>query len=106
LAPQLPYFYEQVLLFLIPRSPRQLVYLVMGSWLCFGGWQLGRIVLPADNPFHGISMWHVLLSILAYGLVLAQDLGVATRGPESERLSWRFSLEQLRDQIRTPRRSS
>jgi hypothetical protein len=69
LTPQLMAFYDQLLLWLIPRSGRQFVVLTAASWVGFLGWNYlpGRLSLP--GPVHWSSFW-ILLFVFGPALAL------------------------------------
>ncbi len=79
-VPQWLDFYDQVVLFLIPRSSRQYAYLAIASWAWMPIWRL----FPPGHPFHlDRYLWDIVFDLAALGLVLAQGRGWATTGGEA-----------------------
>jgi hypothetical protein len=75
-VPQFLQFYDQVMLFLIPRTGRQYVALTAASWVAYAGFKwLAPLVLPRWHPLRVFFFWDVCLDIFVLGLVAVQYFG-------------------------------
>ncbi len=74
--PQLLFWYDQLLLFLIPRSARQMVALLVINWLGYAAWRLTASYLNAWGNMYGVvglaaPFVMVTMYLPSLGLVLA-----------------------------------
>jgi hypothetical protein len=86
MAPQ-RLFYDLLLLWLIPRTRRQVIVLVILSWACYFAWYLW----PA-----GGATWAIALLYLPCLLMVLRDQGEPQAEEEGVFAMWRQLLQRLR----------
>ena len=79
-VPQVFYFYDQLLLWLVPRTTRAMLALTASSWVAWAGWWTvrpkGGSGLPAAEPFLMLFVYAPALLIVVF-----QSYDDAQRGP-------------------------
>lgn len=80
IVPQTIWFYDQLLLWLIPRNGKESWLLTGLSWLAYGLWRLGRLFLPPEHPLYLPDVYILTLCFIpALGLLLrARVAGAAS----------------------------